>query len=130
MSDPTPTDVQRYDVQGYDFDTVEHPDGSFVYYEDVQAALTALRLDVQRITDERDRALAQSAAEAKQFQEAAEMAGALAEAETDRDAQVREAFLAGYRGSVGVTGFDAEAEREYTAWIALRERQDGKEQAK
>jgi hypothetical protein len=98
-------------------------------------ALTALRLDVQRITEERDRALAQSAAEAKQFQEAAEMAGALAEAEADRDAQVREAFLAGRFGRALPSGWTF-TEPEYAhnadeAFAAyLRERQDGKEHAK
>jgi FtsZ-binding cell division protein ZapB len=151
MSDPTPTDVQELAkqlraIRPHRHDPLCAVMGGYSYpcdcgYADERAtiqqaadALTALRLDVQRITEERDRALAQSAAEAKQFQEAAEMAGALAEAEADRDAQVREAFMAGRFGRALPSGWTF-TEPEYAhnadeAFAAyLRERQDGKEHA-
>lgn len=47
--------------------------------------------------------------------------------EAERDAQVREAFMAGYRGSVGGPEFDVEAEREYASWLATRQPRDTSE---
>jgi hypothetical protein len=130
MSDPTPTDVPQLVAT-----VTLTPLADTV--RELRAEVSALRLDVQRITEERDRALAQSAAEAKQFQEAAEMAGALAEAEADRDAQVREAFMAGRAALLQEDGWDfvraagrpiSHDDEAFAAY--LRERQDGKEHAK
>jgi hypothetical protein len=105
MSDPTPTDVpalvDRLRERQADFEMVARhgicvqstPERLAGEYQEAADALTALRLDVQRITEERDRLAAD-------YKAAKLIIGATLEQapkhEADRDAQVREAFDAGY----------------------------------
>jgi hypothetical protein len=122
MSDPTPTDVpalvDRLRERQADFEMIARhgicvqstPERLAGEYQEAADALTALRLDVQRITEE-------------------------------RDAQVREAFMAARRARKwhGVWSFDERTglaadivDRDDAEAFAayLRERQDGKEHAK
>jgi hypothetical protein len=97
-------------------------------------ALTALRLDVQRITEERDEArqsmLDANGRAADRLEAINELDAELDQLKADRDAQVREGFDAGWHA-----GWDNGAGRSaigrLEAFAAyLRERQDGKEHAK
>jgi hypothetical protein len=141
MSDPTPTDVQalvdRLRLFACGLPTpCGRCDGCVI--RAAADALTALRLDVQRITEERDRLAAD-------YDAAKLIIGATLQQapkhEADRDAQVREAFMAARRARKwhGVWSFDERTglaadivDRDDAEAFAayLRERQDGKETAK
>jgi hypothetical protein len=174
MSDPTPTDVpalvDRLRERQADFEMVARhgicvqstPERLAGEYQEAADALTALRLDVQRITEERDAAksaqyisclfcderryrgdeptavrdawewVKHHAVTCQQHPAVQRMRSA----EADRDAQVREAFDAGYFAEDWPKTCPcdvcqharADADAAFAAY--LRERQDGKETAK
>jgi hypothetical protein len=146
MSDPTPTDVQalvdRLRERQADFEMVARhgicvqstPERLAGEYQEAADALTALRLDVQRITEERDEArqsmLDANGRAADRLEAINELDAELDQLKADRDAQVREGFDAGWHA-----GWDNGAGRSaigrLEAFAAyLRDRQDGKETAK
>jgi hypothetical protein len=139
MSDPTPTDVQALVdrlIENADYvDPLIQP-RTWRSLREAADALTALRLDVQRITEERDEArqsmLDANGRAADRLEAINELDAELDQLKADRDAQVREAFLAGRFGRALPSGWTF-TEPEYAhnadeAFAAyLRERQDGKE---